>query len=44
MHKFEADFYGSKISMLVAGYLRPEKNFESLGSLVSRSWLMSQMH
>ncbi len=31
MHKFEQDFYGSELRVLICGYIRPEKNFSSLG-------------
>ena len=32
MHKFDADFYGAELRVVVVGYLRPEKNFSSLGT------------
>ena len=31
MHKFKEDFYGSELSVVVLGYIRPEKSFSSLG-------------
>jgi riboflavin kinase len=34
LHKFESDFYGSKLKYLIVGYLRPEKDFPSLDALV----------
>lgn len=35
LHRFEHDFYGSTLKFLINGYLRPEKNFDSLESLVA---------
>ncbi|XP_054927088.1 riboflavin kinase isoform X2 [Dermacentor andersoni] len=35
MHKFDQDFYGAMLKVVVLGYLRPEKNFGSLDELVS---------
>jgi FAD synthase len=32
IHKFEHDFYGESLKVIVLGYLRPELNFPSLGS------------
>nr|XP_054927087.1 riboflavin kinase-like isoform X2 [Dermacentor andersoni] len=32
MHKFDQDFYGAMLKVVVLGYLRPEKNFGSLDS------------
>ncbi|GAB9467906.1 hypothetical protein Gpo141_00005237 [Globisporangium polare] len=34
LHKFEEDFYGSKLKYVIVGYLRPEKDFASLEALV----------
>lgn len=34
MHKFEKDFYGSKLKIALVGYLRGEKNFNSLDALI----------
>ena len=31
MHKFENDFYGEELRMMVVGYLRDEQNYPSLG-------------
>ena len=31
MHKFSEDFYGSQLSVCIAGYIRPEQKFQSLG-------------
>lgn len=31
MHTFEEDFYGEILNVAIVGYLRPEKNFDSLG-------------
>ncbi|KAH7945641.1 hypothetical protein HPB49_013434 [Dermacentor silvarum] len=35
MHKYDQDFYGAMLKVVVLGYLRPEKNFSSLDELVS---------
>ncbi|XP_005088210.1 riboflavin kinase [Mesocricetus auratus] len=35
IHTFKEDFYGEVLSVAVVGYLRPEKNFDSLESLIS---------
>lgn len=34
MHPFNTDLYGRKLKVCICGYLRPEKNFDSLESLV----------
>ena len=34
LHKFEEDFYGSELRLLVTGYLRPEQNYPSLEALI----------
>ncbi|KAJ0172230.1 hypothetical protein K1T71_012203 [Dendrolimus kikuchii] len=34
IHKFEDDFYGSQLKIALAGYLRGEKNFDSLDGLI----------
>ena len=34
MHKFDEDFYGCRLRLLVCAYLRPEKNFDSMQSLI----------
>lgn len=31
MHTFKEDFYGEILNVAIVGYLRPEKNFDSLG-------------
>ena len=31
MHTFDEDFYGAQLSVCVAGYIRPELKFNSLG-------------
>ncbi len=41
IHTFENDFYGSTLRVLVAGYIRPEKNFSSKGKLVTSAAKMS---
>merc|ERR1719233_2467730 len=35
MHDFEEDFYGSELTVIVLGYIRPEASFPSLESLVN---------
>ncbi|XP_032979782.1 riboflavin kinase [Rhinolophus ferrumequinum] len=35
IHTFKEDFYGETLNVAIAGYLRPEKNFDSLESLIS---------
>ncbi|KAL9985213.1 hypothetical protein ACROYT_G007587, partial [Oculina patagonica] len=34
IHSFENDFYGSELSVVILGFIRPEKNFPSLESLI----------
>ena len=36
IHKFDEDFYGAELSIVVLGYLRPEKNYPSLGKSTSQ--------
>jgi riboflavin kinase / FMN hydrolase len=31
IHEFDDDFYGEPLTVLVLGYIRPERNFPSLG-------------
>lgn len=35
MHTFKEDFYGEILNVAIVGYLRPEKNFDSLEALIS---------
>lgn len=35
IHTFKEDFYGEILNVAIVGYLRPEKNFDSLESLIS---------
>ena len=35
LHVFKDDFYDEELRLVVTGYLRPEKNFTSLESLVA---------
>ena len=35
LHKFEADFYGQEMRLLLCGFLRPEWNFPSLDTLIA---------
>ncbi|XP_050463309.1 riboflavin kinase [Cataglyphis hispanica] len=34
LHKFPNDFYGAEIKVIIAGYIRPEKDFSSLEELI----------
>lgn len=34
VHDFESDFYGKQLKLCICGYLRPEKNFDSMDSLI----------
>ena len=36
LHKFDDDFYGEELSVVVAGYIRPEADFTTLDALVAR--------
>lgn len=31
IHTFDSDFYGAELSVVILGFLRPEKNYPSLG-------------
>ena len=35
MHTFKENFYGEILNVAIVGYLTPEKNFDSLDSLIS---------
>ncbi|XP_030049584.1 riboflavin kinase [Microcaecilia unicolor] len=35
IHPFKEDFYGEMLSVVIVGYIRPEKSFDSLDSLIS---------
>lgn len=35
IHKFDEDFYGEELRLVVTAYMRPEMNFPSLDSLIS---------
>ncbi|XP_010124223.1 PREDICTED: riboflavin kinase-like [Chlamydotis macqueenii] len=35
IHTFKDDFYGEILSIAITGYIRPEKNFDSLEALIS---------
>nr|AAH79807.1 MGC86418 protein [Xenopus laevis] len=35
IHEFDKDFYGEILSIVIAGYIRPEKSFDSLDALIS---------
>lgn len=35
MHKFEHDFYGEELRVVVLGFIRPERNFGSLDELIT---------
>ncbi|CAG9864243.1 unnamed protein product [Phyllotreta striolata] len=34
MHKFDEDFYGKELKIAILGYIRPERNFDSMDSLI----------
>lgn len=34
MHKFDGDFYGRELAVVMLGYIRPERNFSSLDELI----------
>ncbi|OXU31018.1 hypothetical protein TSAR_014195 [Trichomalopsis sarcophagae] len=34
LHKFEDDFYGKELKVIVLGYIRPELNFSSVDELI----------
>lgn len=34
LHKFDDDFYGKEIKVIITGYIRPERDFSSLEELV----------
>lgn len=34
LHEYESDFYGQQLTVIVLGYLRPERNFNSLNELI----------
>ncbi|OQR96918.1 riboflavin kinase [Thraustotheca clavata] len=51
LHTFESDFYGSKINLVLCGYIRPELPFTTLDDLIaaiqsdialSRKWLETE--
>lgn len=35
LHKFEDDFYGEELKVIIGGYIRPEKDFSSLDELIT---------
>ncbi|KAG8595810.1 hypothetical protein GDO81_001639 [Engystomops pustulosus] len=35
IHRFENDFYGEVLSIVIVGYIRPEKSFNSLDDLIA---------
>ncbi|KAL1294767.1 hypothetical protein AAHE18_19G163400 [Arachis hypogaea] len=36
LHKFDEDFYGEELRLIIVGYIRPEANFPSLESLIAK--------
>lgn len=34
IHTFDSDFYGAELSVVILGFLRPEKNYPSLDALI----------
>lgn len=35
MHTFDQDFYGEKLQVAVMGYIREERNYSSVGKILS---------
>ncbi len=35
LHTFASDFYGEELRLVVTGYLRPERGFDSLDALIT---------
>ncbi|KAL8203296.1 UNVERIFIED_CONTAM: hypothetical protein K2H54_047306 [Gekko kuhli] len=35
IHSFKEDFYGEDLSIIILGYIRPERNFDSLSALIA---------
>lgn len=35
MHEFDGDLYGSLLKVCICGYIRPERNFDSMEALVA---------
>lgn len=35
MHNYDRDLYGNILKVCIAGYLRPEQNFDSLDALIA---------
>ncbi|XP_011166636.1 riboflavin kinase [Solenopsis invicta] len=35
LHKFQDDFYGEELKVIISGYIRPERDFSSLDELVT---------
>lgn len=33
IHTFKEDFYGETLSVVMVGYIRPEKSYDSLGKI-----------
>lgn len=40
MHTFNEDFYGSKLKVVMLGYIRPMKDFSSLGNVLNNNLLL----
>ncbi|KAJ0921201.1 putative riboflavin kinase [Helianthus annuus] len=36
LHKFDEDFYGEELHLVIVGYIRPEANFPSLENLIAK--------
>ncbi|CAI8592184.1 unnamed protein product [Vicia faba] len=36
LHEFTEDFYGEELRLVIVGYIRPERNFPSLESLIAK--------
>ncbi|XP_077200878.1 riboflavin kinase [Paroedura picta] len=35
IHSFKEDFYGEDLGVIILGYIRPERNFDSLSALIA---------
>lgn len=43
LHKFDEDFYGSRIKLVIYGYLRPEANFDGVGKKLVSLFLLKEL-
>ncbi|XP_036150896.1 riboflavin kinase-like [Monomorium pharaonis] len=35
LHKFQDEFYGKELKIIIGGYIRPERDFSSLDELIA---------